>query len=91
MTPEPALPDVDFAREMVVVAALGERRSGGYAIVLDSATGRGGTLVVHLRTRSPDARCAVTGALTQPVDAARLPRHDGPVEFRERAEVVRCD
>ena len=48
-------------------------------------------LVVHLRTTSPGDRCAVTAALTQPVDAARLPRHDGPVEFRERAEVVRCD
>ena len=89
--PTPPVPAIDFSREMVVVAALGERSSGGHAIVLDSATRRGGTLLVHLRTRSPGARCMVTAALTQPVDAARLPRHDGPVEFRERAEVVRCD
>lgn len=89
--PEPALPAVDFAREMVVVAALGERASGGYAILVDSATVAGGALLVHLRTLSPGPRCYVTAALTQAVDAVRLPRHDGPVAFRERAEVVDCD
>lgn len=89
--PEPARPAIDFDREMVVVAALGERASGGHAILVDSATVAGGTLVVHLRTTSPGPRCYVTAALTQPVDAVRLPRHEGAVEFRERAEVSRCD
>ena len=89
--PQPAVPAVDFAREMVVVAARGGRPSGGYGIVVDSATLHGATLVVHVRATSPGPRCSVTGALTAPVDAARLPRHDGPVEFRERAEVTRCD
>ena len=89
--PQPALPPVDFDREMVVVAALGERSSGAHAILLDSATVHGGTLVVHLRTIAPGPRCFVTAALTQAVDAARLARHDGPVEFRERAEVRDCD
>ena len=89
--PAPALPAVEFAHEMVVVAALGGRSSGGYGIVVDSATVHGATLVVHVRSTSPGPRCFVTAALTAPVDAARLPRHDGPVEFRERAEVTSCD
>ena len=89
--PEPALPAIDFGREMVVVAALGERSSGGYGILVDSASMEGTTLVVHVRTMSPGPRCFVTAALTQPVDAARLPRHDGAVRFSERTEVRHCD
>lgn len=89
--PEPDLPPVDFAREMVAVAALGERSSGGHAIVVDSASLDGATLVVHVRTVTSGPRCYVTAALTQPVDAVRLPRHDGAVRFSERAEVFRCD
>ena len=89
-TPAPPLPSIDFAREMVVVAALGERNSGGYGILIDSAAASGGGLRVFVRTTSPGPRCFVTGALTQPVDAARLPRVDGPVEFVERAEVTDC-
>ena len=89
--PPPDVPAVDFAGEMVVVVALGARPSGGHAIVVDSATLHGGTLVVHVRASAPGPRCAVTGAFTAPVDAARLPRHDGPIEFRERVEDRSCD
>ena len=89
--PEPALPAVDLAREMVVVAALGARASGGYGILVDSASRRGETLVVHVRTIGPGPTCYVTAALTQPVDAVRLARHDGPVEFDERTDVRSCD
>ena len=89
--PEPDRPAIDFAREMVVVAAAGERNSGGHAIFVDSAAVEGSTLVVHVRTVTPGPRCYVTAALTQPVDAARLPRHDGPVQFRDHAEVFHCD
>lgn len=89
--PQPDLPAIDFGREMVVVAALGERSGGGHAILVDSASREGSTLVVHVRTVSPGPRCLVTAALTQAVDAARLPRHDAHVRFSERAEVSRCD
>ncbi|HVE78445.1 MAG TPA: protease complex subunit PrcB family protein [Gemmatimonadaceae bacterium] len=91
LSPKPELPAVDFAREMVVVAALGERSSGGYGILVDSARAAGTGALVYLRTIAPGTRCGTTGALTQPVDLARLPRREGGVEFRERAEVTRCD
>jgi hypothetical protein len=87
----PALPPVDFAREMLVVAALGARGTGGYTILVDSAfAAADGGAVIAVRTLSPGPRCGVTGAVTHPVDIARLARRDGPVAFRERALVVDC-
>lgn len=85
-SPLPALPEVDFAREMLVVAALGERPTGGYGILVDSAAATAEGLAVRIRTISPAPGCGVTLALTQPVDIARLPRHDGVVLFHDRPE-----
>jgi hypothetical protein len=91
-TSAPPLPAVDFAREVIVLAALGERPTGGYQILVDSATaGEADGAVVHVRTVSPGARCNVFQALTQPVDVARLPRVRGPVTFRDHALVLECE
>lgn len=90
MTPAPLPPQVDFAREMLVVAALGERPTGGYGIVVDSAQARSGGLVVTVRTIAPGKGCVLTQALTQPVDIARVPRHEGQVDFEDRPEVRDC-
>ncbi len=88
--PVPTLPLVDFAREVIVLVALGERPTGGYQIFVDSATtGVGGT-VVYVRTVSPGARCGRFQVLTQPVDLARLHRMQGPLTFRDRAVVMEC-
>ena len=91
MTPVPPLPAIDFSREMVVVAALGLRSSGGYGILIDGASEIDtDEVAVEVRSISPGSRCFVTAALTQPVDIARLRRHDGPVRFVERSEVHSC-
>jgi hypothetical protein len=86
----PPIPTIDFSREMLVVAALGSRASGGYSIMIDGASAQGSDVVVTVRSISPGPKCGVTAALTQPVDVARMPRRDGPVRFVERAEVTAC-
>ena len=90
-SPVPPLPAIDFSSDMLVVAALGSRSSGGYMILIDGASGEGSNVIVAVRSISPGQGCGVTGALTQPVDIARLPRRDGDVRFLERAEVRKCD
>lgn len=69
----PPLPAVDFSREIVLVAALGQRPSGGYSILVDSAATRDGELFVRVRSIAPGARCGTTTALTSPVDVVRVP------------------
>jgi hypothetical protein len=89
--PEPELPQVDFAREQVIVAALGARNSGGYGIIIESAYQHADYVEVVVHKTSPGSRCATTAALTQPVDAARIPATALPVRFRERSTVIGCD
>lgn len=89
-SPESPLPEIDFTREMVTVAALGTRYSGGFSIYVDSAYLRSDHVEVVIRKVSPGRQCGVTGALTQPVDIARLPASTLPVRFRERSTVHDC-
>jgi hypothetical protein len=84
------LPSVDFDREMIVVAALGERPTGGFDIVVESATASGDALTVRIRTIAPGPSCITTDVLTQPVDVARLPRTADVVRFVDDASVVDC-
>jgi hypothetical protein len=89
--PVPALPAVDFTREMVVLAALGERSSGGYSILIDSATETANGVTINVRSVSPGSNCGVTAALTQPLDIARVTRRDGSVAFAETTATQNCN
>ena len=88
--PKPERPAVDFSREIVVLVAMGQRPSGGYAVAIDGVFEADGRLYVRVNERSPGQSCFVTAALTQPVDAVRVPRRDLGVSFVERSETVEC-
>jgi hypothetical protein len=85
----PELPQVDFSREVVVVAALGQRPTGGFNILIESAAATRDGVTVSIRATAPGPGCGVTLALTQPVDIARMPRR-GAVQFHERADELAC-
>lgn len=92
-SPTPELPKVDFSREFVVVAALGERSSGGYGIEVSGAEG-GHSVDVEVITTSPGKYCVVTLALTQPVDFVKITKPaSGPaaVNFTEKPVVFNCN
>src|SRR5262245_30555357 len=86
----PPLPEVDFSREMVVVAALGSRPSSGFEIVFTGAAETDGVVTMELETRAPSPRCVTATVITAPVDIARLPRRSGQVLFRPTPVVVNC-
>lgn len=90
LTPTPSLPNIDFTKEMVIVAALGSRSTGGYGIVVDSALMTTNGLKVWVGTSSPGLTCGTTQAFTSPVDIARIQRIDAPVGFVDVAKVVQC-
>lgn len=87
----PPLDEIDFGREMVVVAALGARGSGGYSIVIEDVFDRGDHIVVAVVRGEPGQRCLTTAALTSPADVVRLQRDERPVLFTERRVVAACD
>jgi hypothetical protein len=83
-------PEVDFAREMVLVAALGSRPTGGFTVGFERPRLEGGVLVVDVVEGRPGPGCMVTQAFTQPVAVARLARHEGEVRFADVRRVNRC-
>jgi PrcB C-terminal len=89
-SPKPPLPEIDFAREMVVVAALGERPTGGYSVFIEAASAGPDGIALRIRSVSPASGCGVTLAQTQPVDVARIPRREGPATFAEQREIQDC-
>jgi hypothetical protein len=88
--PSPALPAIDFEREMIVVAALGSRPNAGYDVVIEGAERDSAGIRISVRVAAPASGCPVATVMTQPVDLARLPLSDQPIRFHERDVVVAC-
>ena len=88
--PKPTAPAIDFDRGMVVIAALGTRSSGGYAVVVEELRRREERLEVVIVERVPGPTCPVTMALTAPLVAVVLPTSDTPTSFIERVETYNC-
>jgi hypothetical protein len=83
----PARPDVDFTRDMVLIAAAGDR-PGGDEIRFDSVAPRWGGLHVVVTTQQG---CRGSIGMGAPIDVIRVPRIDGPVQFIERVGLTpRC-
>lgn len=88
--PQPPVPEVDFGSSMIVLAAMGGRATGGYAISVDDVYEAEGRLYAMVRETSPGPGCGVTTALTAPMTAVLVPGRDGPVEFVEQVEELVC-
>lgn len=85
----PPVPEIDFTREMIVLAALGERPTSGYGIVVDKAYEQATKLEIIVRSISP--RCGGhSQVLTEPIDVVRVPKTDRSVVFREIQAVTEC-
>jgi hypothetical protein len=88
--PREPTPAVDFGREMIIVVAMGERRSGGFDVDIDSIRSNGRELLVYVTEETPGEFCGTTAALTTPAGLARLRRVGLPVRFVERKEIREC-
>jgi hypothetical protein len=76
----PAAPAVDFARQVVIVAALGLRSGGGYSIDITEVRIGHGDAVVFLEERDPGPY-PTTAVETEPVTYAIVPSFPGLAMF----------
>jgi hypothetical protein len=85
--PRPPSPGVDFSRDMILVAAMGARPTGGYRIQIISVHERPAELLATVVRTSPGRRCGTIQAVTEPVDIVRMASSPKPVRwvFRDRA------
>lgn len=88
--PPPALPPIDFSRDMLLMAAMGTQPTGGYAITIERVIETPSALDVQLIRTAPGPRCGRTAALTSPVDIARIARSDKEVRWYPRDVVSDC-
>lgn len=85
----PPLPEIDFSREMLIVATMGERPTSGYAITVTSAREQSNRLEVEVEKTFP---CGMQlQVLTAPIDIVRIPTTDLLVTFREVEVKRRCN
>ena len=83
--PPPAAPRIDFSGHVVVVAAMGSRRTTGHAATIDSVVQEWRLVRVHVRSTEPGRGCVVGAGFTSPVHVVRIPRTH-PVVFSEIEE-----
>jgi hypothetical protein len=88
--PDAGLPAVDFGREMVLVAAMGRRATGGYTVTIEAVDEAGGEWVARVAEQSPGPRCGTTQAVTAPADVVVVPRTDRPIRWAVRQVVHDC-
>jgi hypothetical protein len=87
---KPPLPEVDFSREMIVVAAMGQQPSSGYEIIVDGACEVDNQLEVLVRSTN-FLKCGLQlGIVTAPVDMVRLPKTNMQLVFRETEVTSDC-
>lgn len=85
---KPPQPEIDFAKEMLVISANGPRPSSGFWTIIDGACETGGQLEIFISNIEEVCGGALT-VITYPADAVRIPRSDSPVVFRETQ--IGCD
>ena len=87
---KPPLPEVDFSREMIVVAAMGQQPSR-YEIIIDGACEADNQFEVLVRS-TKFAPCGLEAGLPpESVDIVRFPKTDLPVFFRETEVTLDCN
>jgi protease stability complex PrcB-like protein len=88
--PAPPVPDIDFTREMVLLAALGTRPSGGFSLHIDGVVQFPSRLSVSVTRTVVGPGCVVAAVVTQPVDVVRVPVTSAPVVFAEQIVAADC-
>lgn len=88
--PKPALPPVDFARQAVIAATMGQRPTGGYVIEVAAVFEAEGRLYPVIRETSPEPSCVVPQVITAPAAAVIVDRADPEITFVEEARTTRC-
>lgn len=77
------IPTVDFSKEMVVLATMGTKRSGGYTIEIVSVETKDKTLKISVKKSSPPPDAMTIQALTAPFHFVAVPKSNLKPEFVE--------
>lgn len=75
------LPAVDFGKEMVIAAFMGEQPTGGFGLAIQEIAEVDGRLRVKVVKTAPTPEQSVIQMLTAPAHLVTVPRRDAPIDF----------
>ena len=90
ITPAPPIPEIDFTKEMVIVAALGTRPTAGHMIRIARVGRSSGVTYVDVVSERPGPTCRTAQMMTSPADVVVVPVINEPVAFVETLNVKVC-
>jgi hypothetical protein len=76
-------PEIDFTKEMVILATMGRKNTGGYSIEITKAEVSGDQLKVYVTRKTPRPGGMSLQALTAPFHMAAVPKTELKPEFVE--------
>ena len=79
--PAAPLPEIDFAKQMVVAVTMGMKRTGGYSVEIMSVTPGDGKLRITIKQGSPPPGAITIQSLTAPFHFVAAPKSDLKPEF----------
>ncbi|MCX7643338.1 MAG: alkaline phosphatase family protein, partial [Armatimonadetes bacterium] len=79
--PAPKAPAVDFSKNMVLAAFMGQKPSSGYAIQIAEVAWNDGEVLVKVREGTPAKGAILLQVLTQPFHIVVVPRVEAKVRF----------
>lgn len=87
-SPRPPVPSVDFARQQLILAALGESPDACKDIEVESVRLAGDILQVSIKETRPPMSCSCPPVVVEPVDVIAIPRGTAKITFSRRSETV---
>jgi hypothetical protein len=81
--PKKNAPTIDFDKDIVIVAALGMKNTGGYTIEITRIVRTPDDLTVYVKRTEPAAGSTPSGKPTSPFVLAKIRKPDKPVTFRD--------
>jgi hypothetical protein len=89
-SPNP-LPDVDFQQNVLIIAAMGTRHTGGYSVEIASVVETPQRIVITVAEQSPGTKCLTTQSFTHPIAIATTAQTQKPFEFEFVRTIQQCD
>jgi len=89
-SPTSPLPQLDFAKDMVIAAFAGTKSTGGYSLNISSITAEKERLKVILSLTQPGPDCMVSQVLTQPYVMVKTTRSPKSANFTVSATTASC-
>ena len=89
-TQRPALPDIDFTKDIILATLSGEKSTGGYITEFSKIVELEDRIEASIVETIPGQGCNVTQAFTSPYHIIKMSKTDKEIEFLTEQEITIC-